>query len=80
MPSSFFSEDSLLLMQDIDKTFSLNVIESYVTWLYKIIQAMIDDYVDSHKEIVNEEAENLLNDLQYSLIQIFFWADCIVQG
>ena len=59
---------------------SLNVIESYVTWLYKIIQAMIDDYVDSHKEIVNEEAENLLNDLQYSLIQISFWADCAVQS
>ena len=47
---------------------------------YNAIQEIVNNYVINNEETINEEAENLLNDLQYGLIQMFFWADCAVQG
>jgi len=55
---------------------SLNIIESYAPWLYKIIQAMVDDYVNNHKEIANDAAENIFNNLQYNLVKMSVLADC----
>ena len=59
---------------------SLDTVKNYTFWLYNAIQKMVNNYVNNHEEAINEEAENLLNDLQYSLIQMSFWADCAVQG
>ena len=54
----------------------LNIIESYAPWLYKIIKTMVDDYVNSHKEVINDTAENILNNLQYNLVKMSVLADC----
>lgn len=55
---------------------SLNIIKNYAPWLYKIIQTIVDDYVNNHKEIVNDTAENILNNLQYNLVKMSVLADC----
>ena len=57
----------------------LNIIESYAPWLYKIIQTMVDNYVNSHKEIVSDTAENILNNLQYNFVKMSVLADCVEQ-
>ena len=56
-----------------------NIIESYAPWLYKTIRTMVDDYVNGHKESVNDTAENILNNLQYNFIKMSISADCAKQ-
>ena len=58
----------------------LDTIEDYILCLYNTIQEMVNDYVNNNEEVINEEAESLLNDLQYALVQMSFLADCAVQG
>lgn len=55
---------------------SLDIIKNYVPWLYKIIQTIVDDYVNNHKEIANDTAENILNNLQYNLVKMSVSNDC----
>lgn len=58
---------------------SLNIIKNYAPWLYKTIQTMVDDYVNNHKEIVSDTAENILNNLQYNFVKMSVLADCAKQ-
>jgi len=47
---------------------------------YETIQRIVDNYTKQHEETINEEAENLLTYLQFSLVQASFLADCAAQG
>ena len=69
-----------MILELKENKISSNTIKNYAPWLYDTIQEMVNDYVNNHEEVINKEAENLLNDLQYALVQMSFLADCAVHG
>jgi predicted nucleotidyltransferase len=69
-----------MILELKENKISSNIIKNYATWLYNMIQEMVNDYVNNHEEIINEEAENLLNDLQYNLVKLSLLISCADEG
>jgi len=50
--------------------------EDNAPWFYNAIQEIVNNYVTNNEEKINEDAENILNNLQYNLVKMSVLADC----
>ena len=66
VPKKEYREDILSLKNN---KMSSNIVENYATYLYGEIQKMVDNYVNSHQEEIDQDAERVLVEVQETIIR-----------